>query len=155
MGRLRQMVLGAGAGALAGIVQPAVGKLEEELFFPDGEDTEIPKHFVRAAGARMGIEISEEEGLAAGTVFHVGYALFWGAAYALAREELDLPPLAAGLGLGGLLYLMAFSRMGAGTRVGSEPHPDHRPGRHWLLTTSMPMVYALTTAAAYEEIRRW
>lgn len=155
MGILRRLVLGAAAGAVAGVAQPALGKLEERLFFPPGEDTDVPKHFAYAVAARAGIDLSEAEGLAAGALFHVGYALFWGSAYALVRDELDAPPLTAGLGLAGLLYLMAFSEIGAGTRTGSEPPPDHRPARYWLLTTTMPLVYGLTTAVVYERLRRW
>ncbi len=115
-------------GAVAGVVQPAVGKLEEELFFPPGEDTDIPKHFVRAATSRLGVEATEGQEAAAGTVFHVGYALFWGAAYAVAREEAALPPLVGGLGMGALLYFLAFSRVGAGDAGGERAPPRPPPG---------------------------
>jgi hypothetical protein len=150
---LRKMMLGAGAGAVAGIVQPMVGKLEERMFFEEGEDTNIPRHFADAMAHKLHLDVPESARWAAGAAFHVGYALFWGAAYAVAREWQGNSPLAGSVGLGAALYALAFSRAGAGVQVGSEPPPDRRPARYWFLTCTMPLTYAVVTAHVYERIR--
>jgi hypothetical protein len=150
---LRKMLLGAGAGAVAGIVQPMVGKLEEWLFFEEGEDTNIPRHFADAMAQKLHLDVPESARWAAGAAFHVGYALFWGAAYAVARERRENSPTAGSLALGAVLYGLAFSRGGAGVQMGSEPPPDRRPARYWLLTCTMPLTYGLVTAHVYERIR--
>jgi ribose/xylose/arabinose/galactoside ABC-type transport system permease subunit len=154
MDMLRTALLGAGAGALAGLVQPAAGKLEEALVFRPGEDTDIPVHLVRAVETRFGVRLDSELEWLAGAVFHIGYALTWGALFALARERLRLQPTVAALALAALLYTIAFSDNGVASKLRSEPPPQRRPGRYWLLTLTMPLVYAVTTAYTYERLRR-
>lgn len=151
---MRAALLGAVAGAVGGIVQPAVGKAEEVVFFPRREDTNVPRHFVDALARRTGTQMSYAARLMAGTAFHVGYALFWGAAYGVACDRRRTTPLVGGLGLGAVLYLAAFSRIGAATWARSEPPPWRRPPRAWLLTTTMPLTYGLTTAWTFEKLRR-
>lgn len=153
MSILRTVILGAGAGAVGGIVQPTVGKLEGKLFFPPNQDTNIPRHFVEAMEDRTDMHPPEEITEAAALTFHVGYALFWGAAYATAREKWGLQPIPGGIGLGALLYALAFSRMGAGVEAGNASPPDGRSPREWLLHTTMPLVYGLTTSHVYEKLR--
>jgi len=150
---IRLALLGAGAGAVGGAVQPAVGKLEEMLGFPRGEDSNVPRHFVEALANRAGVTLPNTISWLGGVGFHVGYALFWGTAYALVREQKEFKPALGGLGLGALLYVVAFSRIGAGVQVGSEPAPDKRPAYKWAHTLTMPFAYSLTTAAVYERIR--
>ncbi|HEX6386989.1 MAG TPA: hypothetical protein VF177_20185 [Anaerolineae bacterium] len=150
---LRLILLGAGAGAVGGVVQPAVGKLEEMLGFPPGENSNVPRHFVEALANRAGVNLPNTTSWWAGVGFHVGYALFWGAAYAMVREQKEFPPVLGGLGLGAVLYTVAFSRLGAGVQAGSEPAPDKRPPHKWAHTLTMPFAYSLTTAAVYERIR--
>lgn len=154
MSGLRTAVLGAGAGAVAGIVQPAAGKLVEKLFFPADEDANIPRHLVEATERRMGMRMSDGANQLAGVAFHVGYSLFWGAAYAAVRERWSVSPEVGGVALGAVLYGAAFSRVSAGVQLGSEQHPSERSRRGWLLTGAMPLVYGLTTAWVYEQLRR-
>jgi ribose/xylose/arabinose/galactoside ABC-type transport system permease subunit len=146
-------LFGATAGAVAGIVQPAVGKLEE-AFYPRGEDTNVPSHFVDALTHRSGLPLSKSTRWLAGTAFHIGYALFWGAAYGVVCQRRRVSPVIGGLGLSSLLYLMAFSRVGAATWARSESPPWRRPLRTWVLTTTMPLTYGLTTAWLYEKLQK-
>jgi ribose/xylose/arabinose/galactoside ABC-type transport system permease subunit len=150
---VRAALLGGTAGAIAGIAQPAVGKLEEAIF-PRGEDTNIPRHFIDALIRKTDVEMSGPARWLAGAAFHIGYALFWGAAYGVVCRRHRLPPLVGGLGLSSTLYLMAFSRIGGATLAGSESPPWRRPARTWLLTTTMPLTYGMTTAWAYEKLQR-
>lgn len=151
---IRTILAGAGAGAAGGIAQPLIGKLEEALFFPKRDDTNVPLHFVNALADRVGVKLPAGAAWTSAAGFHVGYALFWGTTYALLREKKAFSPLVGGLGLGGVLYAMAFSRIGAGVQSGAEPHPDARPWRYWLLHTTMPLTFGLTTAFVYERLRR-
>ncbi len=152
---LRTAILGAVAGAAGGIAQPVLGKLEEALGFRRGEDADVPVHFVQALSRQAGTELSGPAAWMAGAGFHVGYALFWGGVYAAVRERSGVSPAVGGLGLAAVLYAAAFSRAGAGVLSGAEPHPDRRPLRWWMLLTTMPLVYGLTTAGVYERLRRW
>jgi hypothetical protein len=148
------LAAGVAAGAIGGIVQPAVGKLDEILFFPPDEDTDIPRHLVSALTRRAGSRLPASEELLVATLFHIGYAFFWGAAYGGVVRSHRVSPLLGGLALGGVLYTAAFSRIGIGTLVGSEPPPGKRRPRQTALTIAMPLVFGLTTAAVFDVIQK-
>jgi hypothetical protein len=149
----RAALLGAAAGAVGGIVQPAVGKLEE-LFLPPGEDSNVARHYVETLARRTGLRPRPGMSLAGATVFHIGYALFWGAAYGVVCQRTRCSPAVGAAGLASVLYLAAFSRVGAATLAGSEPPPTRRPRRTWALTTTLPLAYGVTTAWVFERLRR-
>lgn len=146
-------LLGVGAGTVAGVVQPAVAKVDEKLVFRRHEDANIAHHLAEAVAHRLGADPPRAATWLAGLGFHVGYSLFWGTAYAFVRERTGVSPLAGGLGLSALLYVLAFSGVGAGTLLRSEPPPWRRPPRYWLLTATMPLSFGLTAAAVYERLR--
>jgi hypothetical protein len=148
---LRAGALGAGAGIVAGTVQVALGKAEEWLLLPRGEDANIAPRFVQRLAEHLGASLPHPARWALGTLFHYGYSAGWGALYAIAVGLLPPrrrpPPLAGGAALGAVLWFLAFGPLGAAVQSGTERSPRHRPWYKDVLTWSVALVFGLTTAA--------
>jgi hypothetical protein len=84
-----------------------------------------------------------------GTAFHFGYGIGWGGAFGLIQRWSGAPAPLLGLGMGGLLYLLAFSRIGVGTKTDTERHPERRGWRKQLSLIAVACGYALATAGIY------
>jgi hypothetical protein len=148
---VRNGALGAGAGVVAGTAQVALGKTEEWLLLPPGEDANIAPRFVQRLAERLGTSLPDAARWALGTLFHYGYSAGWGAVYALAVGALPArrrpPPLLGGTALGAVLWALAFSPLGAAVQSGTERPPRRRPPYKDLLTWSVALAYGLVTAA--------
>src|SRR5579884_1702481 len=143
---------GAKAGAIASVVQVALGWLLDQLLLPPGHDNNIAPRLVDRAAARAGQDTHPLLDWILGSVFHFGYGLGWGALFGLLRRHLPLPSLALGSAMGGAIYLIAFSRAGVGTRTGSEAHPDRRPWQKQVSLLSVAMGYALSVAVVFDRL---
>lgn len=69
---------GVCAGFTAASVQVMVGKAEDILFLPLGEDADLAPRLVERLGGQSGHDPSETEKWTLGTVFHHGYGALWG-----------------------------------------------------------------------------
>jgi hypothetical protein len=143
------------AGSLAGLVaataQVAVGKAEELLILPPGEDANIAPRFVQRLAERAGRSLPDSWRWALGTLFHYGYGAFWGALYALlegwlAARRRPPPPLLGGAALGAVLYALAFSRLGLAVQAGTERPPERRPAAKTAMAWSVALTFGLVTA---------
>ena len=147
---LRAGATGAVAGIVAGTVQVALGKAEDVLLLPPGEDANIAPRFVQRLAERLGTSLPHPARWILGTLFHYGYSAAWGVLYALLMAFLPPrrrpPPLLGGAALGGLLWALAFSPGGAAVRSGTESSPRHRPWYKDALTWSVALAYGLVTA---------
>ncbi len=141
---------GAVAGIVAGTVQVALGKAEEVLLLPPGEDANIAPRFVQRLAEGLGSSLPHPARWVLGTLFHYGYSAAWGALYALLVAFLPPrrrpPPLLGGAALGGVLWALAFSPVGAAVQTGTERSPRRRPWYEAALTWSVALVYGLVTA---------
>lgn len=156
MKRIRTTIVkGAAAGVAAAALQAALGKLEELLLLPPGEDADLAPILVDRLARRAGYGTSPAERWTAGTLFHFGYGAFWGAAYAVAREQRQLPPAAGGALLGTVIYLITFPRWGGAVRTSTVPHPSERSAGMAIFGVSVTASFGLATAAVYEGLRRW
>jgi hypothetical protein len=151
----RDAAVGAVLGCLAGVVQ-VVAAQAVGLLVGRRERADIAPRFMQRTANRFGTSLSRPLRWLLATVFHFGYAAGWGAAYAVAREARatrQVPPWLAGGLLGMLIYALAFSRFGAGTRVGSESHPDRRDESEWAIHGTSAFSFALAVAYGYRYLR--
>ena len=148
------LVRGAIAGAAASVPQAAIGKAEEILFLPPGEDANIAPRLLDRLAGMFGDNPSRQEEWMMGTVFHVLYGAGWGAAYAVATERLRLPPLIGGSLLGGLIYGITFPRWGGAVLTRTERPPGLRSRRMTVVAWSVAMGYGIATGLIYESITR-
>lgn len=144
---------GAAAGVAAGIVQVALGKAEDVLLLPPRENADFAPRLVKRLAKGVGVHTSEMAEWALGTAFHFGYAAFWGAGYAPARERSGVHPLAGGTLLGALIYGMTFPRWGGAVQTGVERPPRRRTPQMKFLVASVTLGFGLATAFVYERIR--
>lgn len=148
------LLRGAGAGLLATAPQTLVGKLEERLFLPPGEDADIAPRLVERVAGRVGVRLPTPVKWVLGTAYHLGYGCAWGAAYAFFHERRPLPPLLGGFLLGCAIYAIAFQRWGPGVLLGAERPPGVRSRRMTLVASSVSLSFGLATAFLYERLRR-
>jgi len=148
-GTFAAIARGVGAGLVAGGPQVAIAQIAEKALGLPPDRADIGPRFVERLAQHLGESLppSAHWGLAA--LFHFGYAAGWGALYGLVDARLRPPPAVMGPLLGGVIYLLAFSRWGAGTRTGTEPHPDRRSWRQDALHWTAALSFSLTTALVY------
>jgi hypothetical protein len=140
----RGVVLGIFAGVAQVMVAQAVG-----LATGRRERTDIAPRLVQRTAERLGTSLSRPLRWLLATVFHFGYASGWGGLYALARASRRgrrVPAWLSGGLLGGAIYAVAFSRLGAGTQLGSERPPERREWRELLIQWASALSFALTVA---------
>lgn len=149
---------GVTAGWIAGIPQVALAQLVGQLLGVR-ERADIGPRFVRSAATHAGSHLSTPMHWLLGAVFHFEYAAMWGALYGLLvdwRGHRRVSPLLGGAVLGGLVYLAAFSPLGAATRTGAERQPGRRDPRETVLHWQSALVFGLTNALTYRWLReRW
>jgi len=149
---------GVTAGWIAGIPQVVLAQVVGQLLGVR-ERADIGPRFVRSAAAHAGSDLSPSMHWLLGAVFHFEYAAMWGALYGLLvewRGHRRVPPLLGGAVLGGLVYLAAFSPLGAATRTGAERQVGRRDPRETLLHWQSALLFGLVNALAYRRLRdRW
>jgi hypothetical protein len=151
----RDVAIGVGLGWLAGIVQ-VIAAQAVGLLVGRREGADIAPRFVQRTANQFGKSLSRPPRWFLATLFHFGYASWWGALYAISREarlSRQIPPWLAGSLLGMLIYAAAFSRFGAGTQVGAESHPDRRDESEWAIHGTSAFSFALALAYGYRYLR--
>jgi len=146
---------GVTAGWIAGIPQVLAAQLAGRLLGVR-ERADIGPRFMRHATAEAGSHVSPPMHWLLGGVFHFELAALWGALYGLLvdwRGHRRVPPPLGGVVLAGLVYLAAFSPLGAGTRTGAERPVGRRDGRETLLHWVSALAFGLTNALAYRWLR--
>lgn len=155
MNRISEIALvGAEAGFLAGIAQAGVGEALNERLLPGDKGADVALRLVQAVVADgEHPEPSPFEFLGA-CAFHFGYAAVWGAAHALARERLRVPPVVGAAAMTAVIYGLAFSRGSGGVIAGSEPHPRRRTRGELAFQLSVAGAFSVANALIYEWARR-
>jgi hypothetical protein len=144
---------GVVAGLIAGAPQVALTQfVVKPLGLPD-DRADIGPRFVQQVARRLGHDLPSAQKWALAALFHFAYSAWWGGLYGAVDRLLRPPPAVAGTLLAGTIYGAAFSRWGAGTQAGSEPHPAHRPTREYLLEATAALSFSLTTALVYAWLR--
>ncbi len=150
---LKRACIGACIGIAAAVPQAIVGKAEDLLILPDHENADIAPRFMRRLAHLSGSHLSPVAQWVLGTLFHFAYGAGWGSAYAVVTPR-RLPPPLGGAILGALIYMLAFSRVGAGTLTGSERPPRARTFRLMLTHWSVALTYSFITAYLCDALSR-
>ena len=149
-------LIGAAAGVIAATVQVVVGWGLSHTLLPEGHDNNISPRLVNRLIRRQGRRTNPLIDWLFGTLFHYGYGIGWGVAFGVLKRWSRLPSLPLGGLLGGLIYLLAFSRAGVGTKTHTERHPKHRPWHKQLSLVTVAYTFALSLAPTYDWLaRRW
>ena len=151
---LRTARLGASAGLIGSVVQVLVGLLLDWLLLPPRQHNNIAPRFVKRLFQLQGKPAQPARDWTLGTLFHLGYGLGWGCAFGLARRWSGVPSPLLGAGTGLLIYLLAFSGLGAGTWTRTEPHPRQRSWPKQLSLIAVAWTFAMTTALVYDRLTR-
>jgi hypothetical protein len=113
------------------------------------ERTDIAPRLVQRLAERLGQSPGRPTRWSLATVFHFGYAIFWGVLYTLVRASRvggQAPWWLTGTALGGTIYTLAFSRIGGGTLLGSERPPARREDRERLIQFTSAFSFAFVVA---------
>ncbi len=150
----RIVTTGAETGFCAALVQAVLGEALNERLLPGERRADVASRLVERANERFRLGLSEPFDFFAAASFHFGYGAFWGALHALGRERIGVPPVASAAALTGLIYALAFSRVGGGPNVGSEPRPRRRTRGELAFQLSVAGGFAASLALLYEWARR-
>lgn len=149
----RAIIRGAAAGLAAGIPQVLVAQVTAKILRLPAAKADIGPRLVERLANNQGMSLHPVSRWGLAAVFHFGYSAWWGGLYGLTDRWLRPPPALAGSALGGVIYLAAFSRWGGGTQSGTEPQPDRRGRRIYLLQWTAALTFSLTTAFTYRWLR--
>ena len=152
---LRDIGEGMVVGCFAGIPQVIAAQIVGGLV-GRRERADIAPRLVQNTAEQFGESLSRPTRWLMATVFHFGYAAGWGGAYAVAQKALGarrVPEWLSGGVLGALVYVAAFSRIGGGTLVGAERHPDRRENRELAVQWTSTLSFALTLVYGYRWLR--
>lgn len=149
----RRAVVGAAVGCWAGVPQVLAAQAVGAIV-GNRDQADIGPRFVQRIAQKFGGSLSGPARWSLAALFHFAYAAGWGAAYAPTVGAIGLrrvpPPVGGGL-LAGLIYVAAFSRVGAGTVTRSERPPERRRPYEWAIQLTAALTFALTLASSY----RW
>ena len=145
---------GALAGMIGSVIQSAVGLFIDKCLLPPRHDNNIAPRLITRLFQKRGEPAHPVRDWTLGTLFHFGFGIGWGCAFGLARRWSGIPSPLLGGATGLLIYLLAFSRIGAGTHTRTERHPRHRDRRKQLSLLAVAWTYAMSTAAAYDRLDR-
>lgn len=151
---VRSAVVGALTGVFASTFQVAVGWALDRWLLPSGHDSNIAPRLVNRVLRRTGRRPGLIRAWVLGTLFHFGYGIGWGALFGVLRRRLDFPPLALGGLLGSVIYLLAFSEVGAGTKTGTERNPRRRPWQKQVSLVAVSFAYSLSLAGLFAGVER-
>jgi hypothetical protein len=152
---LRDIGMGMLVGCFAGIPQVIAAQVVGALL-GRRERADIAPRLMQNTAKQFGESLSRPLRWLLATIFHFGYGAGWGAVYAATHEAQAMQRVPAWLSggvLGLLIYAVAFSRVGAGTLVGAERHPDRRENRELAVQWTSALSFALTLAYAYRSLR--
>jgi len=150
---LESVRTGVAAGVIGSAIQVTVGLLIDKLLLPPEHDNNIAPRFIRRIFQKKGESPNLARDWTLGTLFHVGYGVAWGSAFGLVRRS-GIPSPFIGGAMGLLIYLLAFSRIGAGTKTGTEVHPERRDWRKQLSLLTVGWTYSMSTALIYDRLAR-
>jgi hypothetical protein len=151
---LRSAGVGASAGIIGSVVQVAVGLVIDKCLLPPRHDNNIAPRLVTRLFQKRGQPANRVRDWTLGTLFHFVYGIGWGCAFGLARRAFGIPSPLLGGAMGLLIYLLAFSGVGAGTQTGTETHPRHRNRGKQLSLIVVAGTFAMSTAAIYDRLVR-
>lgn len=140
---------GIEAAMIASVPQVIIPKIGEKLFLPHHEDADLGPRLIEALAQKAQKPLPEDVKWLAAASFHFGYAAFWGAAYALVQQRVKANPVAGGLTMATIIYLMTFPPWGGAVLTGSEDHPRRRTWRKEIVLASAPLIFGLGTALLY------
>ena len=140
---------GVEAGLIASVPQVIVPKIEEKLFLPHHEDADLGPRLIAALAKKVEKPLPEDVKWLAAASFHFGYAAFWGAAYGVVQQRVKTHPLAGGLTMALLIYLITFPPWGGAVVTGSEDPPRKRTWRKEVVLASAPLLFGLGTALLF------
>jgi hypothetical protein len=152
---VRRVTAGMAVGFLAGIPQVLAAQAVA-LALGRRERADIAPRFVQRAAEHLGQSLSRPARWTLALVFHFGYAVWWGGAYAATIEALGVrrvPPALGGGLLGAVIYTLAFSRIGMGTATRAERHPERRGLRDWIVQATSVLSFSLIVAYGYRGLR--
>lgn len=147
------MIAGAETGVCAAVIQAVLGESLNEWLLPGRVSADVASRLVERANERYQLDMTEPFLFFGASTFHFGYGAFWGALHALARER-GVPPVVSSVALTGVIYALAFSSIGGGPAVGSEPDPRRRSRGELAYQLSVAGGFAASLALLYEWVRR-
>jgi hypothetical protein len=143
------------AGALASIVQAAVGHLIDRAYLPRGHDNNMAPRLVERSFQHLGRPPRPVRDWLLGSVFHQAYGAGWGSVQSVTADWLGVPAPLLTLPLGAMIYAVAFSRPGIGTLTGTEHRPDRRhPRKQWSLV-AVSLIHPLAAGVALYLVDRF
>ena len=143
---------GAVAGIVASVFQVIVGLLLDRFVLPRRQHNNIAPRFVKRLFQIEGRAARPARDWSLGTLFHLVYGAGWGCAFGLVRRWSGIPSPLLGGATGLLIYLLAFSGVGAGTWTRTEGHPRRRSWRKQLSLVAVVSTFAASTALVYERL---
>jgi hypothetical protein len=143
---LRDMRRGVLAGLIGSTIQVGIGFLVSRFFLPEGEDNNIAPRLAQQSLASLGQPPNPPRDWLLGTLFHYGYGAGWGIVLARGRTLARLPALLVAFPVSLMIYLVAFSRVGAGTVLKAEQDPAQRPREKQESLFSVVAAFTISTA---------
>lgn len=148
------LTIGCVAALIASIPQVLVTQLITRLVGLPEERAEIGPRFVRRLAERLERPTPPLVHWLLAGLFHFVYAAGWGILYGHAQRRRRFSPIAGGLLMAAVIYLLAFSRAGGATQAGSEPHPERRRKREFVVHLTPALTFSFLTAYGYEWLRK-
>lgn len=148
------LTIGCVAALLASIPQVLVTQLVTRLVGLPAEQAEIGPRFVQRLADRIERPTAPLVHWLVAGVFHFAYAAGWGVLYGQIQRRRRLSAIAGGLLMAAVIYLLAFSRIGGATQTGSEPHPERRRRKEFVVHLTPALTFSLLTAYGYEWLRK-
>jgi hypothetical protein len=143
---------GAAAGLIASVIQVLVGLLLDKLLLPPRQHNNIAPRLIKRLFQKQGRPPHPVRDWSFGTLFHLAYGMSWGCVFGLVRRWLPIPSPLLGGALVLLIYGLAFSRIGVGTRTQTERHPQQRGWGKQLSLVAVAATFGITVAAAYDRL---
>jgi hypothetical protein len=151
---LKSARTGVVAGVIGSTIQVTVGLLIDKFLLPREHDNNIAPRFITRIFQKKGDPPNLVRDWTLGTLFHFGYGVGWGSLFGLVRRWSGISSPLIGGAMGLLIYLLAFSRIGAGTKTGTEVHPGRRDWRKQLSLLAVAWTYSMSTAVIYDRLAR-
>ena len=143
---------GATAGLIASVIQVLIGLLLDKCLLPPRQHNNIAPRLIKRLFQKQGRPPHPLRDWILGTLFHLAYGISWGCAFGLARRWLPIPSPLLGGAVGLLIYIVAFSQIGVGTRTQTERPPQHRGWRKQFSLVAVAGAFAITVAAGYDAL---